>query len=533
MAERFILKKSVRKGSLVRRILWGMTLFVVLPLVVHTVFLYFREYQGDIDTVNIFLNIVRRDKVDFFQQVIAEKKGLLSESPIEDLHQFGAKNIPSEPNVPVDGFFTRVDLQNHAFWVGKNFSSGEAIGFPVHLDEWIEKWRYLEKYEYPLFMTIQDQKGELVAGRAFNSAEKRVVVQEQIGDTGLILKLSVPESAIQVQELKYHAFSVMSLLVFVGLLGGGGVILFARRIAKPFEALCHVMERVSEGAVHVRYEPDKMGFEINTLGKQFNQTLDELLKRTEEVEKERIKREKLAQELKIGHAIQLSMLPASLPSFSGLDVAPGYIAAQEVSGDFYDLFQIDSDRLLFVVADSAGKGISACLYSLGFRSALRAFAGSSRFLAEIVQRANELLMLDTADSGFFITAWIGLYDAAAGRLQYCSQGHPPALLKRNGSIQELSTDGIAFGVQSFSQNAVQEIAIANEDVLLLYTDGVLEAHHFKEAFFGLDRVKQFLLSSSQRSSAAYISSFLQTLKNFAQDTPQYDDITLLMMKFFR
>ncbi len=242
MAERFILKKSVRKGSLVRRILWGMTLFVVLPLVIHTVFLYLSEYQGDIDTVKIFLNIVKRDKVDFFQQVVSEKRGLLSESPVQDLTRFGAEKIAPEPLTAPGSLFTRADPQAHSLWIGKNLSSEEAIGIPIDFDEWLKKWAYLEKYEYPLFMTIRDRKGELIAGQPFNSDEKRIIVQEEIGDTGLTLKLSVPESAIQHQELRYHAFSVLSLLVYDGKIGGGGLTLFARRIAKPFKALCHVME---------------------------------------------------------------------------------------------------------------------------------------------------------------------------------------------------------------------------------------------------------------------------------------------------
>jgi len=376
-----------------------MTFFVVIPLFIHTVVLYFREYQRDIEDVRKFLNLIRLDTVDSLEEVITEKKRLLNELPLEDLRIFQGEKIASDSSKTP--FFTRVDSEKSLLWVGKNFSESEAEGLPIALDSWVEKWKYLEQYEYPLFITMRDQNGELVAGQAFDSQEKRVLVQQNIAGTGLILRLWVPLKAIRQYEINYYAFSVLSLLILVGLIGGGSAIVFVRRLAKPFDALCHTMERVSEGAIHVRYQPDKMGFELNMLGEQFNQTLDELLKRTEEVEKERIKRERLAQELKIGHEIQRSMLPASLPSFSGLDVAPGYIAAQEVSGDFYDLFQIDPHRLLFVVADSAGKGISACLYSLGFRSALRAFARSSRDLTEIVQKANELLMLDTADSGFF------------------------------------------------------------------------------------------------------------------------------------
>ena len=304
-----------------------------------------------------------------------------------------------------------------------------------------------------------------------------------------------------------------------------------RRMAKPFKALCHTMQRVSEGALHVRYPSDEMGYEINALGEQFNTTLDELLRRTKEAEQERLNRESLLQELKIGHQIQRSMLPVSLPELPGLDVAPGYLAAHEVSGDFYDLFPLDDHRFLFVVADSAGKGISACLYSLGFRSALRAFAVAGNSLSNIIQQANDLLLLDTGDSGFFITAWIGLYDVTTKTLEYCSQGHPPALFKRGGALRELSTQGIPFGVESLVGNSIASITLQHGDFLLLYTDGVLEAHDPDHEFFGKKRLEDLILQSEYSFSAQFIQNLLSKIQLFSRGSPQYDDITFLVMIF--
>lgn len=536
MTERFILKKSDRKGSLARRLLLGMTLLIVIPLFIHTIFLYLREYQGDINTVRIFLSLVRQDKVQFLEEIISEKQQMLENLTLDlDPHQieiFHAEEIaPSFPEKK-SPFFTRVNWEKHWLWVGRNVSPKTALGLSIDLDYWLSQWKYLEQYSFPLFIEICNEEGRILCGSS-SPEEKNVIEQEKIDDSELFLRLSVPLKAVQHYEISYYAYSVFTLIVLIGALGGGAVILFARRISKPFKDLCQTMERVSEGKIHCRYRIDPMGFEINTLGERFNQTLDELLKRTQEVEKEKIHRERLAQQLKIGHEIQKSMLPASLPTFSGLDLAPGYAAALEVSGDLYDFFQIDSDRILCLVADCAGKGIPACLYSLGFRSALRAFAKIGKNLSEIVKRANELLILDTAESGFFITAWLGLYDAKTGILQYCSQGHPPALLKRGAELKELSTGGIPFGISSFIENSIEEIQLLQDDFLLLYTDGVLETHNLEKEFFGMRRLKEFLLSFEKNSAADCIDDLLTDLKRFSQETAQYDDITLLAMKFFR
>jgi sigma-B regulation protein RsbU (phosphoserine phosphatase) len=247
----------------------------------------------------------------------------------------------------------------------------------------------------------------------------------------------------------------------------------------------------------------------------------------------KIERERLAQELKIGREIQLSMLPASLPEYPGLDLSPGYLAALEVSGDFYDLFPLDDHRLLFVVADSAGKGIPACLYSLGFRSALRSFAVSGASLSEMVRQSNDLLLLDTGESGFFVTAWIGLYDSRTGKLEYCSQGHPPALLRHDGKLKELSTQGISFGVEEFVRSPVEEIILHQGDTLLVYTDGVIEAHDPDRNLFGMDHLKEFVLESKENTSAEFVEDLLSEIKHFAKGQPQFDDITLLCLMFSR
>ena len=531
MADRAILKKSHRKGSLARRVLLTATILLVLPLFIHTSILYIREYKSDIATVKNLLKIAQGGRVELFQELIEEKGKILDylSTHLDQIEVFEAEGI--DPNSESDPIFTRIDPDQHLLWVGKNINETEAIGIPLQLDEWVSKWQYLKKFQYPIVISLKDQNGSLVAGDALDLKQKWITVQTEVPQAHLVLELSVPLLAIQRYEIGYYSFSVFTLVILIGLVGGGIAFVFTRRIAKPFEALCKTMERVSEGAVHARYSPDEMGFEINALGEQFNLTLDELLKRTEEAERERIDRERLAQELKIGREIQLSMLPKDLPPFPGLDLAPGYLAAQEVSGDFYDLFPIDSHRLLFVVADSAGKGIPACLYSLGFRSALRAFALEGSSISEIVRQANDLLILDTGDSGFFITAWVGILDTKTGKLEYCSQGHPPAILRRDGHLLELSTDGMALGVVEFSHPNMEEMVLRDGDFLLLYTDGVIEAHAPDRHLFSQKRLNDSILHFSKNTASEYVEDLLEEIRQFSHGQPQFDDITLLAINF--
>ncbi|MBS0624591.1 MAG: SpoIIE family protein phosphatase [Verrucomicrobia bacterium] len=526
-------KKTLRGGSLARRVLLISTVLLVVPLFIHTALLYYHEYQADIATVRNFLRIVEQGRAELFQEVIDEKEKILNHLALDmtQMDSFGAVDIPfSESGDP---FFTRIDSDQALLWIGRNLSEESAIGIPLDLKTWVTRWQYLQNYSYPVTISLKDQSGKIIAGKDLNPKEEWVSAQVHIAETELVIELSVPLRAIQRYEIGYYSFSVLTLILLIGIVGGGAAYLFTRRISRPFEALCRTMERVSEGAVHARYKPDQMGYEINTLGEQFNETLDELIKRTQEAERIKLDRERIAQELKIGREIQLSMLPASMPEMVGLDIAPGYMAALEVSGDFYDLFQIDNHRLLFLVADSAGKGIPACLYSLGFRSALRSFAVSGATLPEIVRKTNDLLLLDTGDSGFFITAWIGLYDTKTKKLAYCSQGHPPALLKRNGKLHSLTTNGIAFGIEPFAHYPIQEMAIQPGDFLLLYTDGIIEAHDSENRLFGQHRLEKCILMADKENSAQFIVELIEEVQQFSQNHPQFDDITLLSFMFSR
>ena len=120
----------------------------------------------------------------------------------------------------------------------------------------------------------------------------------------------------------------------------------------------------------------RFGFEINDLGEIFNEMLISMRSYMKRAEDEKAKREAIAQELKIGHEVQLQILPESMPYYPKSEIADYFISAKEVGGDFYDVFlqeAAEGQKLFFVIADVSGKGISACLYSLGVSSLIRGF----------------------------------------------------------------------------------------------------------------------------------------------------------------
>jgi sigma-B regulation protein RsbU (phosphoserine phosphatase) len=225
------------------------------------------------------------------------------------------------------------------------------------------------------------------------------------------------------------------------------------------------------------------------------------------------------------------MLPAHLPDYPGLDLATGYLPAKEVGGDFYDLFTTPDNRLMITMADTSGKGISACMYSLSIRSMIRAYFSYGLPLTEVIKNTNLLFAKDAENTGIFVTAWFGLYDEKTKTLEYTSAGHYPAFLrKENGELIELNTKGIALGVEKTSNIQTQTVTLSKNDVLFLYTDGVIDAVNPSDEFFGTKRLKELIQRSHNLPSKQIVKSLLNEIKGFSEMTAQFDDITVLSIR---
>lgn len=131
----------------------------------------------------------------------------------------------------------------------------------------------------------------------------------------------------------------------------------------------------------------------------------------------------------------------------------------------------------------------------------------------------------------FVTAWLALYDAKTRQLTYCSQGHPPAFLIRDGKIEDLFTQGIALGAQKLDAVTVKHILLRPQDLLFLYTDGIIEAHNPQGKMFGQKQLREFLLKTSEKSSSQQlVDGLLDNIHVYSQGTFQHDDMTLLSFR---
>jgi serine phosphatase RsbU (regulator of sigma subunit) len=512
-------------ASLAQRAVVVSLCLLVAPLLLHSIFLYRTDYKNTLSDVTSDLTDIAKGQKATLEARLAVQWQILdvaaSRKDPDLLQALGIVEMPMPSGLP--NRFAVIGLGGKAIFTGRRVSLQNAIALSTPIEELLKQLKTIERSDYPLSL-------EFVSGEGKGKQEGVLVVVLPIEGSNFSLYISIPIAEVVRLNREWYVKNFLTLLFFVGVIGGLLVWLITRRISKPLQQLCGVMERVGKGAVHVRYTPDKMGFEINELGKQFNMTLDQLFDAMEEAERQKIGRERLAEEFKIGHDIQAGLFPSHPPEVKGLDLAAGFLPALEVGGDFYDLFPMENGKLLIVMADIAGKGISACLYSLGIRSMFRALATGKKTLSQIVLRANDLFWRDARHSGMFATVWIGIYDPNTNVLEYSTQGHPPAYLIRDGKILELWTPGIAIGAGSFDMVSSKQEQLQMGDLLFLYTDGVIESHAVKDQLFGKHRLQKFLLHLSPQSSQKIVENLLEEIEQFSHGQPQHDDITLLAMQ---
>lgn len=238
-------------------------------------------------------------------------------------------------------------------------------------------------------------------------------------------------------------------------------------------------------------------------------------------------------ELAVAADIQKSFLPEKVPSLKGFDIAATNIPAREVGGDFYDFILQDGD-LQFVIADVSGKGVPAALFMALSRTIVRACAAPHKSAMEVLGCANNMIVADSGsgNSGMFVTLFFARLNQKDRSLVYANAGHNPPLLFRAAasSIETMEVTGVALGMMAEMEYEQRQIALECGDVLLLYTDGIVEAMDAKEKLFGLERLRSSLAAATELSAQGILDSILLDLRRFVDGEEQSDDITAVVIK---
>lgn len=307
-------------------------------------------------------------------------------------------------------------------------------------------------------------------------------------------------------------------------------LLLARTIVNPITTLIKGAKALGSGDLDSRVHINS-GDELETLAGSFNKMADDLQEYMVELQRTTAEKTRLIKELEIAKGIQRSFLPEKEPDISGIDIAASNVAATEVGGDFYDFIPIAKDQWGLTIADVAGKGVPAALFMALSRTLVRASTTGNPNVSESIEKANELICAD-AKTGMFVTLFYAILDAKKKRLRYVNAGHnPPLLLKQQkGNTVLLKAKGIALGVIENIELEEEEIQLEKGDLITLFTDGVTEAINQKEEQFGQQRLLTLIEENRGLSACEIISKIEAEVTAFSGGQPQFDDITLMIIK---
>jgi serine phosphatase RsbU (regulator of sigma subunit) len=241
-------------------------------------------------------------------------------------------------------------------------------------------------------------------------------------------------------------------------------------------------------------------------------------------------RERIEQELRVARRIQQASLPEEVPQLEGWQISPLYRPAREVGGDFYDFHPLPEGRLGLVVGDATGKGVPAALVMSTTCGMLQLAAQGldSSSPGEVLVRVNEAL-LARIPTNMFVTCFYAILDPKNGSLRYANAGHDLPYLWHGGDAEELRARGMPLGLMPEISYEEKEAVLEEEDNVLFYSDGLVEAHDPEGQMFGFPRLRALVAKhGEERSLGEYL---LEELYSFVgEGWEQEDDITLLTLR---
>jgi len=255
----------------------------------------------------------------------------------------------------------------------------------------------------------------------------------------------------------------------------------------------------------------------------------------------------MKRDLEIAREIQSWMMPAAAPAVPGVDIAFATRPANTVAGDYYDAFfrpitegsepqspaQNHPERLLLVVADVVGKSVPAALLMATLQASLRTLARLPSSLLELVGRLNQYVCTQNRGGHRFTTAFLAELEPGTGNLTYVNAGHNwPVLRRSTGAIERLQTGGLPLGITPQARYECGNENLAAGDLLLIFTDGLVEAEDEKEQEFGEQRMLGIVNTIVPKGAAEGLHQLMASVDAFVGLARQHDDITCMVVRTF-
>ena len=417
-------------------------------------------------------------------------------------------NITVNRHIGETGFLLIINSDNEIVSEPEGKSLGKVVGMDV-----AQELRDLDISEYERFETLI--KGEPYYCM-YTTREGYYIFAMQ----------SVSE-ANHSRNVGLFVNSYMTILIFATLYAMIYWII-RRLVVKNIRSVNRSLGQITEGNLDERVDV-RGTTEFSSLSDDINSTVDTLKHYIAEASA------RIDAELEFARKIQSSALPGVFPPFPSrteIDLYANMNAAKEVGGDFYDYYWMGENRLAFLIADVSGKGIPGAMFMMNAKSVIKSFAESGLSVEEIFTHANERLC-EGNDADMFVTAWMGILDVSTGHVEFANAGHNPPLIRRpDGSFEYLrSKAGFVLAGMDGVRYKKQEFDLEPGSTFFAYTDGVTEATDTHKELYGEDRLQACLDAHVDQDMRGLCDSLKTDIDAFVGEAPQFDDITMLALKF--
>jgi sigma-B regulation protein RsbU (phosphoserine phosphatase) len=346
-----------------------------------------------------------------------------------------------------------------------------------------------------------------------------------------LLELMIPQASgvkgALARQRDYTAV-ITSIALFAALLVGGYL---ARALERPIRNLTQTVRQA--GQLDIEVEAPVYGHdEIGELATTFNEMSRQLRRSIAALERTTAEKERLRYEFDMAAELQRRILPTKPPCAAGFDIAGLCEPAREVGGDFYDWTELSDIRFGLLVGDACGKGLAAAFLINESRSIARAHLQDSPSAGAALRRTNHTLFHSRTLDDVFTTMFCMVLTAPSRRLDFASAGHPPAILYRAATGELSALDAVGWPLGLEPENAIEEntVTLAVGDVVVAFTDGVIDATDPSGEPFGRERLESLLRNNHQLCAADFAQLVKRSVLQFCAEASQFDDLTLVVIR---
>jgi len=330
-----------------------------------------------------------------------------------------------------------------------------------------------------------------------------------------------------IQSLVVFAVSIVILILLYQLSSA-----LIGRYLRPLEELSERTKRVAAGDFKTKIKV-KSKDEIGELAASFNTMTDSLMQHMEAL-KESVRREEHTnREMELAAELQKRALPEHVPSIPGVEIAANSTPASAVGGDYFDFLSMDSQNNGFAIGDAAGKGFPGTILMTNLRSVFRITSQNEKDPGALLAKMNDFLCGDAnSTNGLFMTFIYGTYNSPSRQFIYSNGGHFAPIVFKNHSKDFVSGEvsNMPLGIMPGLDYPTQSLALDPGDVLLLYTDGIIEARNKDAKLFGLHNLMNILRKSSEMPAQQIFQKIEEAVAAFVESEPPADDKTLVVIK---